>query len=418
MKSVIFYVDNVERYYFFRRLVPPLAAITLNAVFITNRLSVWIECMKSNIPCRLVLKGPQKCLPADIKHTREGRLQQLDLYEQAHLYGGISATIHKICENEDVVGIIVWNSATLMGQACRNAAHRLGIRCLFMEIANIEGRVVADPEGTNAAASITDKPDLMLFDLPEDEEFQRWRKRYRKAKFVTSIPPQARDAWLPNWRYGLDLVGFTILRIPRDTNESVAGKIRRRFRRRQRLRPRGSPHPPNGSFLFLPLQLTNDANLLVFSDVDNLRAILLARDIAQKRGLPLVVKIHPAEKDLDFVNTIEGMHEAGDIWLSSADTYTLIEQADEVITVNSTVGLEAMILGTPVTVLGRAIYQNFTFRHVKAYVLRYTLDFDYFGNRPISPSDAQSLIDRMRSSDTLLPSLRVLKRKKCPQDQS
>ena len=38
------------------------------------------------------------------------------------------------------------------------------------------------------------------------------------------------------------------------------------------------------------------------------------------------------------------------------DTQTLIEDADAVITVNSTVGLEAILLGKPVLVLGRAFY--------------------------------------------------------------
>jgi Capsule polysaccharide biosynthesis protein. len=55
-------------------------------------------------------------------------------------------------------------------------------------------------------------------------------------------------------------------------------------------------------------------------------------------------------------------------------------------TINSTVGLESLILGKEVIVLGKAIYSAFDTEMLKKYIHSYLIDFDYFSKNEFEAS--------------------------------
>ena len=119
---------------------------------------------------------------------------------------------------------------------------------------------------------------------------------------------------------------------------------------------------------YLPLQLFDDANLLRFSPYDSLSDVVL--DVVPRlagAGYVTIIKPHPSSKhrkgSLDenllarrvlwpWANSI--------VWCQEEATVTnarLFSLADVVVTVNSSVGFEALYYDKPVVILGDAVYK-------------------------------------------------------------
>ncbi len=110
---------------------------------------------------------------------------------------------------------------------------------------------------------------------------------------------------------------------------------------------------PEKPYVFFPMQLENDTQFLIHSDF-NSNQELLARveqefyksDLAASHQL--VVKLHP--NDL-------GCYEARDETVfTKANTTKLVGNADSIVSVNSTVCMEALETDKPLFVLGRAFF--------------------------------------------------------------
>ncbi|ACE83829.1 rhamnan synthesis F family protein [Cellvibrio japonicus] len=120
---------------------------------------------------------------------------------------------------------------------------------------------------------------------------------------------------------------------------------------------------------FLPLQLYDDANLLRFSPYNKVSDVVL--DVISKlaeQGYTTIIKPHPASRHrqnahmANFIARSELQQWADKvIWCDRTDvTYNnsqLINLCDFVITVNSSVGFEALYYDKPVVVLGDAVYK-------------------------------------------------------------
>ena len=121
--------------------------------------------------------------------------------------------------------------------------------------------------------------------------------------------------------------------------------------------------------VFLPLQLYDDANLLRFSPYQTLTDVVL--DVVPKlaaKGYKVMIKPHPASKyrpNATIANSLAqaALREWSDnvIWCERQDqVYSntqLIRISDFVVTVNSSVGFEALYFDKPVIVLGDAVYK-------------------------------------------------------------
>ncbi len=138
-------------------------------------------------------------------------------------------------------------------------------------------------------------------------------------------------------------------------------------------------------YLFLPLQVSGDTQIKLNSDVDNLRAIQLAQEIALSENLRLLVKMHPAEQDSASFADIAALSEHLEFDIVENPTTDLLKGAKKIVTINSTVGLEGLLYGKPVVCLGRALYSTFDETRLLKYIHRYLIaDIDYFGKAPIA----------------------------------
>jgi len=121
--------------------------------------------------------------------------------------------------------------------------------------------------------------------------------------------------------------------------------------------------------VFLPLQLSDDANLLCFSPYKTITEVVLAVvPILAKNGYTVIIKPHPGAKHRPnalMENTMARnaitSWEKNVIWCDRPDikyhNAQIIQACDFTVTVNSSVGFEALYFDKPVVVLGDAVYK-------------------------------------------------------------
>ena len=109
-------------------------------------------------------------------------------------------------------------------------------------------------------------------------------------------------------------------------------------------------------FIFVPFQVKFDSQILLNSkQIKSMNSLYQWLEFAEHksdRPLKFVVKEHPSDPH----RYTELYHKNPNIIFSNRDTKELIEKAEAVITVNSSVGLEAILLHKRVIVLGEACY--------------------------------------------------------------
>lgn len=112
--------------------------------------------------------------------------------------------------------------------------------------------------------------------------------------------------------------------------------------------------PP--SYIFIPFQDDRDTQVRLFSPwVGNMRELFaLGERLAAQTGKTVVFKEHPSSREV-YPDLHQRTHERL-MFANGNATQQLIEQSEFVITLNSTVGLESLLLGKPVLTLGQAFF--------------------------------------------------------------
>jgi capsular polysaccharide export protein len=107
--------------------------------------------------------------------------------------------------------------------------------------------------------------------------------------------------------------------------------------------------------IFLPLQVQADTNILLFSDnIKTMRSLVLNIYNAISEDTLLVVRHHPEEVEKQLNLPI-----ANNIMYSNKESlHYWIGLSDLVVTINSTVGFEALLVGSPVLTFGKSIYSG------------------------------------------------------------
>lgn len=225
-------------------------------------------------------------------------------------YDGIRSVLGRVRPHV----VYVWNAEREKGRVLAQAARDLDIRVLVFEHSPIPGTLTIDPEGVNARASV-----------PRDPAF-----------FLTWAKGRAPGAWR-------DRAARLIARKPR--------------------RPVGAgPTELPENFVFLPLQVANDTQIILNGGwVPSIKE-MLRMAIRQIDRLPpgwsLVVKEHPSCR-IGNADVLALNQDHPRLVVSEAnDTFDLVRRSRGVLTLNSSVGLQSFFFDKPVLVLGDAFYRQ------------------------------------------------------------
>lgn len=108
-------------------------------------------------------------------------------------------------------------------------------------------------------------------------------------------------------------------------------------------------------YLFVPLQIERDSAAR-WRHLDNEALLSATLDGAAAAGCAVVAKPHPYDGSAQTRRTLDRLCAERGLLVTDADVRTLIEGSLGVVTVNSGVGLEALLLGKPVVAAGSSEY--------------------------------------------------------------
>jgi len=111
-----------------------------------------------------------------------------------------------------------------------------------------------------------------------------------------------------------------------------------------------------GRYLFIPFQDDRDTQVRLFSPwIGDMRQLFaLGKRLADECGLTVVFKEHPSSRE-SYPDLHAQVHDRL-LFANGNATQELIQNCEFVVTLNSTVGLESLLLGKPVITLGQAFF--------------------------------------------------------------
>jgi len=216
---------------------------------------------------------------------------------------------------------VCWNGLTGSRRAFIEGARDAGAARLYAELAPFPGRVTLDAHGVNAQNG-----------LSRDAGFYR--------DWAAGDPARTGDGWRA---MGADLSART----PRRADVGQTD---------------GAALETAGKFLFCPLQVPNDSQITLFAGwVNSVEGMLTAlADAAQAlpRGWHIRVKEHPSAKSSLAGPLAAAVARAGGRVKvdNQTDTFAQVAASGGVVTINSSVGLQAFFYDRPVITLGAAFF--------------------------------------------------------------
>ncbi|MFM0128619.1 capsular polysaccharide export protein, LipB/KpsS family [Paraburkholderia sediminicola] len=400
---ILVLVDSMERYSFFRRLISPIKS-EARFLFVTTEplahlllIARGFRSVYVNRRQAMTRKYMEEAEATNFRRSIEilsGCLSEGRAKKDA---ASIIGAIRQILSGHDIEACLLWNGQQLAGRVLTYLCDIHGIRRRVMEISNLPNKLFVDSQGVNALSTIGDDPSILdELTMPDEQKHVDWLAEYERYK--ASPLPQSAVTFSKKAKRAANYA----LKYP------LGGACRTEFSQVRR-RGRGKTMFVTGPcsleelqqqrYMFLPLQVSSDTQIKLHSDVDNIDAIRIAAGKAKGAALRLVVKIHPAETDVRAINEIVSMRKNFEFEIVTLPTNDLIRYADEVVTINSTVGLEALLYGKRVTCLGRCFYVNFDRARLLKYIHGYLTDgIDYFGGGNISARAARSVCGLLEKS--------------------
>lgn len=396
---IIAFAENKDQADLFLRFQQAAYRHTFSIIYITVRYSIYkyikTHCQfknqvlflnKSLIDHTVVV--PDLSDDMDIKSgeitMREGEI----LYRT--IWGGYSTI------NGNVKYILFTNGCWIRDHAFRDIADKYGIKTLCFELSNIPGKLFVDNKGSNAKSSLYSKHALLdQFEVLEGA-YQEWKKRYIQIKLGEITIAQAKrerfykagEQYLidmfGNWRYG----GVKPRKISKNR---LRTRIKSIFSSKENVLERMDLKEP---YIFFPLQVSSDSQIILHARIGLEEALYQVIEMARQENKWLVIKPHPVEPYPKYLKEVLSKAQYDKILITKANTFQLIMHSDKVFTINSTVGLETLILEKPLIVIGKALYEHFSSSDIPKYVLGYLIDVDYWGREPLSDFQFEQILKR------------------------
>jgi capsular polysaccharide export protein len=394
MKTIVSYVGSQDEYRFFSRLADSFLP-DYRMVFLTSKPSIFLNTLITGRLCSLIRYSDNSIPVQQELRTVETLSGSKTQQQIIRLYNGVFESIERTAEKMPVSIVAIWNGSTVPTLALAEFARRNGIDTLFFELSNIPNKIFVDPQGVNAASMVYHNPAILdSMGNVSDKEYQSWKDHYVERKRSEQNSPSALNRRaVKNYLYLLDVLGVTVFGLPAIGNMNPLKRLAEKLFY-WRVAATDVYNHRSRRYLFYPMQVSADSQLLLNSDVSNDDAIRYCLRRSQERGLELVIKLHPMESDEKIVRHIRQM--AGDVpvYIVGTPSMELVIYAVETVTINSTVGLEAIIAEKEVTFLGRSLFPLLTGDRLKKFLLRYLIQIDYYSNDPIPAEVMRTALQR------------------------
>lgn len=324
-------------------------------------------------------------LDIDLSHTLDYHLSGKTKAKIAYLKGYVS--IKKVLEHEKPDVVLIWNGYQAFAHGVNTACKELGIKTLFLEIGNIPGKIFIDPEGVNTNSKLYRNPHLLYQYKLDESEKEKWFHEYTNYLSGNAVPPQRNieEIHIPLLeRITSSPVSafFSMLNQRNITTKMCSFKDSIWFGALPK------------EYVFVPLQVSTDTQLLINSDINNFQLIQKLKNHSEE-DVKFVIKFHPCDEEESIKKIKLLIKDDERFVINQETTYKLINRSKSVITINSTVGLEALLLDKPVKFEGKTIFSKFTTAMAFNYAMKYLVDLDYFSNEMIEDTFIKELKNRL-----------------------
>lgn len=407
MSNVFFICNSQLQLSFGKRLALAFSGIGLRCYFYTSKMSVLISREAKSLNCQFLWKNKTKEseLPSLSDEQYKG-IYLNSIEGKLNTYAGRSSrsAVASILAAADCEAkkykpkyCFLWMPWSCLTRAAAVGMTSNNVDVVYIEISNFPERTVFDTHGINATSLISLNPELIDRVSVDSEAATRWLRRVESAKSSPGWPPQSLSARNINFSSFLDFIAGALGYGPVLNLKGFLGRVyNKALVKFSGMHYRSVDVTDRRGFIFYPMQVTTDSQLLLNSDYDNWQAIGYALEYARSKGVGLVIKPHPAEIKADVVSRLNRLCSINeDVCISSNDIATLIDDCSEVITINSTVGQEAIIRGKDVQVLGRAFFKTMSRTQLINYLYAWLMPVDVFSNQSISPQVARMILEAL-----------------------
>lgn len=382
----IAYIEEIERAKFYLRFSD------IEKLFITSNITVFLYLKLKRKLVWYIGKSEYKenftNINNDIYDTIEVKLKNISLDNAIGLYYSIYNKLKKLHEKYKFMYIFLWNGCKIGDLACADFAKKYNIKLFYFEVANIPGKLFVDTQGTNKNSSIFTNPEqLDFYDEENIHKYLKWKEEYLKTKFGNYVLPQSKYANKLK-RLISPILNISVIKLGLGIHNDIYYKnLKRIFSANIEVKRCSNIDCEREKYVFVPLQVSDDTQVMINSDVGLKELIDYSYKYAKENSMKLVIKPHPAEQDNSILNYIYSINDIDNIVITNDNTMKLIKYSNYVITINSTVGLEALILNKPVKFLGYSFYSKFDQNRLTNYVMSYLKNIDYFENKSINYND-------------------------------
>lgn len=392
-KVIIAYAFDESRMIFFERFRAALGQRGIELVVVSNRPALG----RRNLAAQCLSRPRTMSADDDalIRNSLEYCVGNRDRRSASRLCRSLDEFLEDVRRRVDIVGAFIWNGSGLAERVITRFAKGYGIATAYFENSNIPGRMIVDSEGVNAQCSVARDPcllDLYSSALSE-EEFENWKRGYIADQMRSHKVHQASSVRRVNWSFLSDILSQWRRGIPQyETYPFLTKALLKLDALFYRPPNRHLDNLPE-RFVFFPIQVESDTQLIFNSDLGNEEALKIVSSRLEP-GQKLVVKQHPAEPNKQvqrryarIVARIGGIE-------ADNNTFELMQAAEKVYTINSTAGLQAKLMGKPVECLGRAVFAQLDDKALNRYIHGFLASIEFFDTNHITEAQLEDLFSR------------------------
>ncbi len=390
--TVLIIIDSHERYTFFNRFLSPLIELGYEPHILTAIPSIHFKARKNNYKSSLCKSAPSK--HTEISNCLEYATGEIKRNLAINILNAFYHTSTEIISQHPTTLCLMWNGSRTQSRGVTLACRQMQIPTIYFELANITNKLLIDPRGTNTESKLYSTPSTLKAAKQIPQEFNNWKQRYIEENLKSHTVAQARSSKRVKFEYFLDYIFWTLGIGQRLVPFSAPLKSINTLKLKHSLTPPTEREAKRGPFLFFPLQVSTDSQIKFHSDIGNIEALKIAHKKSQEENLQLIVKIHPAETDPNFISNIINKQKELGFHITNKNTFQLIKNCKKLIVINSSIALEAIIMNKEVTFLGRSIYQNINQENLYDYISNHLINIDYFSNEEINKKTLKEIISR------------------------
>ena len=304
--------------------------------------------------------------------VREVKSSAMSLANANKYHKKLFGEIDYYLSNNEIDYIAVWNGEDVIGYTCR-CFDRVA-KLLFFEIANINGKIFVDTMGVNASSSLYSKLDrLDNLDFNESD-YELWKEEYILGKKEQKTLKQAEIGKKIRIDHFSDFLYSSLYAGQSYSFHFIINKVKAKIGKTTL--DIDVTNKKFDNYVFFPMQVSNDSQILLNSKFGG--NFEVAEYLVENYpDVKVLVKPHPAEQDGNYLHDFFSKYKNNFIF-TNENTFDLILNANEIFTINSTVGLEALILNKKVTFLGESIFDGFNDERLKKYIMSFLVNFDFF----------------------------------------